>query len=210
MREDGAVPVPPAIEVRPSRQHKYGPTALWTPANGLTILRIALTPVVMALISERRLDLPTFVLWFLMCCTDGVDGYLARRHGSTSSGAFLDPLADKFLVLGGMSVLVYKHVFFWPFVVIIAVREVAMSFYRSLIGRRGISLPARRSAKIKTFVQQCSVGFAVMPWVGFHADWVGRALLLVATVLTVSTGTQYLLDARRAPRLRVVPASRAA
>ena len=184
---------------------RYGPTALRTPANALTLLRIAITPVAISLIAERRLDLPTFFLWFVMCCTDGIDGYLARRHGSTRSGAFLDPLADKVLVLGGMGALVYKHVFFWPFVVIIAIREIGMSFYRSLIAKRGISLPARASAKVKTFFQQCSVGFAVMPWIGFHADWVGRGLLLFATILTVSTGLQYGLDSRRAPRLRVVP-----
>ena len=208
------MPVPPAIETRiqppATARRRYGPTALWTPANGLTVLRIALTPVVMALIAERRLDVPTFALWFMLCCTDGVDGLLARRFGTTRSGAFLDPLADKLLVLGGMGVLIYKHVFFWPFVVVIAVREVAMSFYRSVIGRRGVSLPARKSAKYKTFVQQCSVGFAVMPWVGLHADWVGRGLLVVAVVLTVSTGLQYLVDARRAPTLRLVADARAA
>ena len=195
-----------APEGPPGRVHKYGPEALWTPANALTVLRIAITPVVLALIAERRLDVPTFSLWFVMCCTDGIDGYLARRQGSTRSGAFLDPLADKVLVLGGMGALVYKQVFFWPLVAVVAVREIAMSFYRSVIGKRGISLPARPSAKIKTFFQQCSVGFAVMPWVGFHADWAGRGLLLLATILTVTTAYQYWRDARAVPRLRVVPA----
>ena len=149
-------------------------------------------------ILERRLDVPTFLFWFVMCCSDGMDGWVARRQGSTRSGAFLDPLADKFLVLGGMFALVAKNVMFLPLVLVIAVREVAMSGYRAFLGRRRISLPARRSAKLKTVVQQLSVGFLVMPWVGAHAQWVGKGLLVVATVLTVGSGLQYLSDARRA------------
>ena len=99
------------------------------------------------------------------CCavTDGVDGYLARRHGTTRSGAFLDPLADKVLVLGAMVALVAKGVFWWLPVALIAVREVGISAYRSLLGRRGISVPARGLAKVKTVVQEVAVGFALLP-----------------------------------------------
>ena len=43
-----------------------------------------------------------FALWFVLCCSDKVDGVLARRHGTTTIGAFLDPLADKILILGAM------------------------------------------------------------------------------------------------------------
>lgn len=174
----------------------YGPNAVFTPANGLTLARLAMTPAMLGLILELRFDHPTFWLWVTLCCTDGIDGYVARRMGSTRSGAFLDPLADKFLVLGGMFALVAKQVFFWPLVAVIAVREVAMSVYRSRLSRAGISLPARYSAKVKAFVQQIAVGFAIMPWVGENADWIGRGLLVVATALTVVTGLQYALEAR--------------
>ena len=64
-------------------------------------MRLAITPVVLGLILELRYDWPTFALWTLLCLTDGFDGFLARRQGTTRSGAFLDPLADKFLSLGG-------------------------------------------------------------------------------------------------------------
>ena len=176
----------------------FGPSALLTPANGLTFARMALTPVMMSLILQRRLDGATFGLWVGLCSTDGVDGLLARRYGVTSSGAFLDPLADKFLVLGGMGALVAKQVFAWPLVVIIGVREIGMSVYRVFEGSQGVSIPARRSAKVKTFVQQLSVGFAVMPWMASHAPRVGRFLLVIACALTVSTGWQYFAEARRA------------
>lgn len=177
----------------------FGPSALLTPANGLTFARMALTPVMISLILQRRLDTATFGLWFVLCSTDGVDGILARRYGVTSSGAFLDPLADKFLVLGGMVALVAKHVFAWPFVVIIAIREVGMSVYRLFEGSHGVSIPARRSAKVKTFVQQLSVGFALMPWVATHL-WIAHTLLVIACALTVSTGWQYFTEARRTRR----------
>ncbi len=183
--------------IRPESAPVFGPTALLTPANGLTFARIAATPVMLVLVLQRRLDAPTFAMWVLLCSTDGADGFLARRYGVTRSGAFLDPLADKFLVLGGMSALVWKHVFVWPFVAIIAVREIGMSIYRSVAGSHGVSIPASKWAKWKTFVQQLAVGFAIMPWVGEHGDWVGKSLLVLATVLTVWTGLQYLESARR-------------
>ena len=65
----------------------YGPNAILTPANGLTLMRLFTTPVMLAMILERRFDHPTFWLWFVLCCTDGVDGIIARRMGSTSIAA---------------------------------------------------------------------------------------------------------------------------
>jgi CDP-diacylglycerol---glycerol-3-phosphate 3-phosphatidyltransferase len=170
---------------------------LLTPANGLTFLRMGLTPIMLALIESDRVSLLTMSLWFVLCMTDWVDGKLARRYGVSKSGAFLDPLADKFLVLGAMAMLVVKHQFWWLPVGLIAAREVAMSLYRSVVGRRGISIPARKAAKYKTFVQQMSVGFAVTPWLGDHAMWVAISLLWIAVALTLGTGWLYLVDARK-------------
>ena len=66
------------------------------------------------------------VLWIALCVTDGIDGYFARRQGATRSGAFLDPLADKVLVLGAMAALVANDTFWWVPVAIIAVREIGI------------------------------------------------------------------------------------
>ena len=178
----------------------FGPNALFTPANGVTLLRMLATPSMLLLIGGHRFELSTLLLWIALCSTDGADGFLARRYGITRSGAFLDPLADKFLVLGAMVVLVVDHVFWWLPVAAITVREVGMSVYRSVVGRKGVSIPARRSAKWKTFVQQLAVGFAIAPWVGIHATWTAQVLLAVATFLTLWSGAQYLVDARRRVR----------
>ena len=93
-----------------------------------------------------------FGLWFVLCGSDGIDGYLARRHGTTTSGAFLDPLADKVLVLGAMFTLVSRDVFWIVPVAIIAGREVGISVYRTFVGAKGVSVPASQMAKWKTLV----------------------------------------------------------
>jgi CDP-diacylglycerol---glycerol-3-phosphate 3-phosphatidyltransferase len=170
--------------------------AYLTPANGMTVLRMLATPVMLLMITDQQTAAVTFGLWFVLCSTDFIDGVLARRYGVTSTGAFLDPLADKLLVLGGMIVLVTQSYFSWIPVLIIAVREIGMSVYRSVESTKGVSIPARKSAKIKTLLQQLSVGFALLPWVGVKYPQLARLLLVVATVLTVSTGLQYFRDAR--------------
>ena len=174
----------------------FGPSALATPANAVTMARVGLTPVLLAGILASGASWPALALWIALASTDGVDGFLARRHGTTRSGAFLDPLADKLLVLGALVCLVAEGVVWWVPVAIIAVRELLMSAYRSWIGRHGVSLPARGSAKVKTVVQAVAVGVALAPTLE-GADWLTSTVLWGAVVLTVYSGLQYLADARR-------------
>ena len=141
-----------------------------------------------------------WLVWFVftvLSLTDGVDGWIARRHGTTRSGAFLDPLADKVLVLGSLFALVAVDRFpVWP-VAIIAVREVAMSLYRVYWGRRGLAIPARFSAKAKTLVQSLAVGAVLMPPLT-DVTWLADGLLYLAAFLSVLSAAQYLVDGRRA------------
>ena len=179
-----------------SRTGAYGPSALVTPANGVTLARVALTPLLLVWILDDGPTWPALALWVMLSLTDGIDGFLARRHGSTRSGAFLDPLADKFLVLGAMVCLIDIEIFGWVPVALIAVREVAMSVYRAVVGTKGVSIPARRTAKWKTVVQDLAVGLALLPGVGDDHPGVARAVLWVAVALTLYTGAEYLRDAR--------------
>jgi CDP-diacylglycerol--glycerol-3-phosphate 3-phosphatidyltransferase len=178
----------------------FGPSALATPANAVTLVRILVLPLLIAILLGEGPAWPALALWVILAGSDCVDGWLARRQGVTRSGAFLDPLADKFLVLGAMVALVAEGVLWWLPVAIIAVREVALSAYRSYVGRRGVSVPARFQAKVKTWMQAVAVGMAIAPVTG---DWY-RGLLLavlwVAVALTVVTGAQYLWDGRRVIR----------
>ena len=79
------------------------PSAVKTWANLVTVARILIAPFMFLLIPDHPGGRwVAFLLWFFLCSSDGIDGYLARRHGATTLGAFLDPLADKVLVLGAM------------------------------------------------------------------------------------------------------------
>lgn len=177
----------------------FGPSALLTPANALTLARLAATPVVIAMVAVSVHGWAPFAVAFLVGATDGIDGWLARRQGTTRSGAFLDPLADKVAVIGVLGALAGRGEVSWVPVGLIAAREVSMQGYRVLMGRRGVSIPARRSAKVKTLVQGVAILLALAPPVAPHRGAVG-AVLWVAVALTVLTGVQYLEDGRKAAR----------
>ena len=175
----------------------YGPTAIATPANFVTVARIMATPIFVLLVITKEPMWLTFLVGFAIGITDSLDGWLARKHGETRSGAFLDPLADKVLVLGGMCALVSIGQFHWLPVSIIMLRELLVSVYRSKAGRKGITVPATRLAKWKTFVQLWAIGFAVIPPIESSSHWVATALLWLATLLTLQTGVGYWISARK-------------
>ena len=183
-----------------TRLSRFGPSALLTPANLVTMLRFALTVPLLRIIAEDGVSWRATAGWVILACTDGLDGWLARRDGTTRSGAFLDPLADKFLAIGGLSALAAKGTFPWVAVVLIAVREVGVSAYRTAAGRRGVSLPARQLGKMKTVFQLLAVGTALCP---STADLAGfsLSLLWVAVVLTVVSGLDIVLVAVRSGRV---------
>lgn len=176
---------------------RFGPSALLTPANFVTVLRFALTLPLLAVISAEGASWRAWVGWCILGSTDGLDGWLARRDGTTRSGAFLDPLADKALVLGAMWALVAADRFWWLPVALITVREVGISAFRSYWGRRGLAVPASFWAKVKTVVQAVAVGIALFPPIDRHPGF-GSAALWVATALTLVTGAQYVVEGSRA------------
>ena len=195
---DGTIsPGAPVGATSEARNYTFGPSALLTPANGITVLRLLATPVVIILIMLWGASWFTFVFGGLLAASDGIDGWLARKQGTTRSGAFLDPLADKVVVLGALVALVAKGIVWWLPVAIIAVREVAMSVYRSVVGRRGVSIPARNTAKVKTLLQDLAIGMCLAPPLADHHG-VLSAAIWVATAMTVFTGGQYFLDGRKA------------
>jgi CDP-diacylglycerol--glycerol-3-phosphate 3-phosphatidyltransferase len=175
----------------------HDPSAIATWANAVTVARVMVSPVLFALITGSEGSWVAFALWVVLCASDGIDGFLARRYGTTRSGAFLDPLADKVLVLGAMFTLVGRGVFPVVPVAIIAIREVTISLYRTFAGARGVSVPATPVAKLKTLFQQLAVGFALFPPTAVDGRNLWLTLLWIAVVLTVVSGAHYLLRARR-------------
>ncbi len=168
-------------------------------ANGLSVSRLILAPVLALLILERNPWWLTFWLGWAMGATDLFDGRLARQATPTKFGAFVDPLADKAVVLlAGFALVTHRPHWLIPMIVI-AIREVGIQAYRSYYARDGLSIPARTSAKYKTFVQGLALAAAMCPWLD-GAEWIADALLYVAVVFTVVTGAQYVIDGRSALR----------
>ena len=177
----------------------YGPGALLTPANAVTLLRIAFAPVAFVMMwnTPERSSWPLVAVWFVLSTSDLVDGRLARRYGSTRSGAFLDPLADKVLVLGGVGVMCYVDRFPWAAWLLIAAREVAVSVLRSAYVRRGLAIPASKMAKYKTFLQLGSVGWVTLP-LTTDLEWLADITLWLGVLVGLVSGAQYFLAGGRA------------
>lgn len=168
-------------------------------ANSLTIFRFAFAPVLAMLVLYQNPWWLTFWVGWALGATDVIDGSLARRATPTRLGAFLDPLADKVVVLLVGFALVSIGRFGWIPMVIITVREVGIQAYRSYWGRHGLAIPARTSAKYKTLVQGVALAAAMCPPLEDY-PWVADTLLWVAVVFTVVSGMQYVLDGRDALR----------
>jgi CDP-diacylglycerol--glycerol-3-phosphate 3-phosphatidyltransferase len=184
-------------EVRTTR---FGPSALATPANALSLARVLAAPGFGVLLARTGPDgWLLWALWTLLAFSDRLDGALARRHGTTRSGAFLDPLADKLLVLAALGALGALGTFPWWPIALIAARETSMSAFRTYAGRRGVSIPARPLAKVKTLAQDLAVGFAVWP-LTYGVGELASSVLWLATLLTVVTGFEYVVDGRRLMR----------
>lgn len=184
-----------------STARTYGPTALLTPANLMTFFRLLVAPLFIYLIIVDRVSWWTTVVGLAVAASDYFDGIVARRHGPTTSGAFLDPLADKIIVLGGLYAIILSrphgiHFFIAP-AIIITLREIWMSVYRSRAARRGVSIPASRLAKWKTFVQNWAIGFCVLPFTGHHLVFADVTIWL-AVALTLYTGWQYYVNGKGA------------
>jgi CDP-diacylglycerol---glycerol-3-phosphate 3-phosphatidyltransferase len=185
---------------------KFEASALMTPANVITAVRLLATVPVVLLIVNVGVAWVTAVVWIAVASTDFLDGWIARRQGATTSGAFLDPLADKVLVIGALASMASVALISWLPVVLIAAREVTISVYRSAVARHGVSVPARPLAKLKTASQDLAIGLILIPATGLYHRWVGQTLLWVSVALALISGAQYLLDSRRsALSLQVSP-----
>lgn len=184
-----------------TRQRTYGESALMTPANLMTTFRLLVAPLFIYLIIAHRISWWTSLVGFLAAASDYFDGIVARRHGTTRSGAFLDPLADKIIVLGSLYALVVARPhglksFIIP-AILITLREIWMSVYRSRAAKRGISIPASKLAKWKTFIQDWAIAFCVLPVTAHHA-YLGVVTIWIAVVMTLFTGWQYYVQGKGA------------
>ena len=186
--------------------------AQWNVANAITVVRILLVPVfVLLLVTGGSGDderpgwrWAAFVLFGVAALTDRLDGQIARSRGLvTELGKLLDPIADKALMGGALVTLSALGDVPWWVTVVILVREVGITVMRFVVIDEGV-IPASRGGKIKTFVQTVAIGMFVAPLdhLPYAVTVVAWCFMVVAVVLTVVTGVDYVLGVRRAHRDR--------
>jgi CDP-diacylglycerol--glycerol-3-phosphate 3-phosphatidyltransferase len=183
--------------------------------NALTIGRIVVTPLLLAFLLTGTAwgQVTAFALFVVAAISDYLDGKLAREFSVRSRlGQFLDPFADKILVLGTFAALalLYPNIVPWWAVGLIALRDVAVTILRSWMEARGRTLKTSRWAKYKTLFQLVFlIGMLLLISATHIQGWgepLGRFLresqvpfyvLLVAVAVTWATGIAYFLGSER-------------
>ena len=172
-----------------------GDTRLLNFANRLTLLRIILVPVFLVILytgfpGSEWVALGIFILASL---TDFADGYIARKyHQVTNFGKFVDPLADKMLVLSAMCWLVDAGTMAGWILAVVLVREFAVSGLRLVAVERGRVIAAGMSGKVKTFSSMVALCFMLV----LHIHWLDVLAQLVILATTVYSGAEYLIKNR--------------
>lgn len=167
-----------------------------TLASKITLIRVALIPVVMVFMYLSStfgglwlwLALGIFIIASL---SDYVDGYIARKyHQVTDFGKFLDPLADKLLVIGVMTIFCQWNLMPAWALMIVLTREFAVTGLRLVAVGKGTVIAAGWSGKVKT--ASTMIGLCFM--MGFpHVTWLGITVNAVILVTTVYSGVEYFV-----------------
>lgn len=166
--------------------------------NALSILRLVSAPVLVVLLLSpgRALSLAAAVLFVLVCVTDWLDGYLARRMGIvTPLGKFLDPLADKAIILSALIMLIpLGRVPAWM-VAMVAGREIAVTGLRAVASNMGVVIAAGTLGKYKTFFQMVSITGLLLHYRYMDIDFqsAGMAFFYAAFALTLWSGADYFV-----------------
>jgi len=130
--------------------------------NIITYFRFLVVPIFLFLyFSEDKLLISiSIVLYFFGAISDYFDGYIARKYNSSSSfGKFLDPLADKFIVLASLFAFAYQEIVPLWTVVIILLRDIMTTYMRKLSDKKKHNMKTSKLAKWKTFSQFLFIGY---------------------------------------------------
>jgi CDP-diacylglycerol--glycerol-3-phosphate 3-phosphatidyltransferase len=171
----------------------------------LTLFRVLLLPVMVIVyyLPFRGANLAAAVVFVLAGVTDWLDGYLARRLNLTSAfGAFLDPVADKLMIAVTLFLLVQSHRGGWPGILmavtasIIVGREISVSALREWMAQIGARSKVKVAflGKLKTAMQMVALVVLLLQHDAetLRLYHIGEALLVVAGILTIWSGLDYL------------------
>lgn len=171
--------------------------------NGLTLIRIALIPLIILLFafpSSRIMVFLAALVFSSAAFTDYLDGFLARRQGKvTFLGKALDPVADKLLTSSAFIMLAaHGWVPAWMVCVIVG-RELSITGLRSVIAGKGVDISASRLGKLKTGFQIAAIIPLMIhyPVLGFDFAAIGKVLIWAALGFTVWSGIDYFIKFKR-------------
>lgn len=174
--------------------------------NSISLFRVLMVPVLMVflLVDVPGGDIVALFVFLVAAASDFLDGYLARRsHQTTVLGAFLDPLADKLLVIAALVSLVgLGDLSAWVAMVVIA-RELAVSGLRMVAASENVVISASRWGKIKTAGQMLAIAALIVEPRWLKPEWtlwgqkVTWYLVMLMLALTVISGVMYFVHARR-------------
>ncbi len=176
--------------------------------NAITIVRILCAPVfVWMLLADDGADGPlrwgAAALFVVAIATDGIDGYLARRHDIvTDLGKLLDPIADKVLTGAAFVGLSLLGELDWWITILVLVREVGITVHRLVVASDHV-VAAAWMGKLKTVAQAVALSLALLPLWTVVGEWVhvvNAVAMTVAVVLTVASGLDYVLTEIRGAR----------
>ena len=168
-------------------------------ANKLTFLRIFMIPIFLIFLLTNWVPEPigsygALILFVLASCTDFLDGYIARsRNMITNLGKFLDPLADKLLVISAMIGLIQLDRLSAWVVIIIVSREFAVTGFRILAASEGGVMAARKWGKIKTGSQMIMVILLLWNGQGFLFQWLETIFIGASVIFTIISGIDYIM-----------------
>ncbi len=161
-----------------------------TTANKITIARIALIPVFLVLCYTGHRIAAT-VVFILASLSDLLDGYIARHYNQISNfGKFMDPLADKMLVLSAMCFLVEKGQMPGWVVAVVLFREFAVSGLRLVAAERQRVIAAAWSGKVKTTCTMVGLCFVL---VFTQFEWLNMLVSAVILITTIYSGVEYFM-----------------
>ena len=159
-------------------------------ANKLTLIRVVLIPVFIVLL-YLNLTLAALAVFILASVTDFIDGYVARHyHQITDFGKFMDPLADKLLVMSAMAWFVEAGWMpGWAFFIVLA-REFAVTGLRLVAVEQGLVIAAGKSGKVKT----ASTMVCIVLMLAFPNATLNLVCVAVILVTTVYSGIEYFVQ----------------
>ena len=164
-------------------------------ANKLTLLRVVLIPIYLLMwhLDFAGNNIVALVIFIAASVTDFVDGYVARHYNQvTDFGKFMDPLADKVLVLTSMICFCAMGRFpAWALVIVMA-REFAVSGLRLVAVDNGRVIAAGWSGKVKTFSTMVCLCLMHLPIPG----WLGWVCIIVIAATTLYSGVEYFVKNR--------------